>query len=141
MLALAVGTQEPLAFVAAVLVVVVGIVIEQAAPATLAAALLATALTLFLPDPGLLTWAWAGATVLLVVKRLLGNPPRPGLAPIPVTPVVLGNRLVYDRDIRDAEAWVNRHPAGSPAEAPVPPLTGSTVNASPEVKLGKSPPR
>jgi glycerol-3-phosphate acyltransferase PlsY len=110
MLALAVGVGEPLAFVAAVIVVVVGIVIEQAAPATLTATLLAIALTLFLPDPEWLTAAWVGATILLIVKRLLGNPPRPGQPPTRITPSVLGNRLLFDRDIRDAVAWVNRHP-------------------------------
>jgi glycerol-3-phosphate acyltransferase PlsY len=112
MLALAVGVGEPLAFVAAVLVMVVGIVIEQAAPATLAATLLAIAHTLFLPDPEWLTAAWVGATVLLILKRLLGNPPRHELPPIRVTPSVLANRLIFDRDIRDATAWVNRHPVG-----------------------------
>jgi glycerol-3-phosphate acyltransferase PlsY len=110
MLALAVGVGEPLAFLAAVIVVVVGIVIEQAAPATLAATLLAIILTLFLPDPEWLTAAWVGATILLILKRLLGNPPRPGLPPPRITPSVLGNRLLFDRDIRDATAWVNRHP-------------------------------
>ncbi len=110
MLALAVGVREPLAFLAAVIVVVVGILIEQAAPATLAAALLAIIITLFLPDPDLITTAWVGATILLLLKRLLGNPPRPGIPPVPVTPAVLWNRFLYDRDIRDAVAWVNRHP-------------------------------
>lgn len=110
MLALAVGVQEPLAFLAAVIVVVVGIVIEQAAPATLAATFLAIVITLFLPDPEWLTAAWAGATILLILKRLLGNPPRHDLPPIRVTPGVLWNRFLFDRDIRDAQAWVNRHP-------------------------------
>jgi glycerol-3-phosphate acyltransferase PlsY len=122
MLALAVGVREPLAFVAAVIVVVVGILIEQAAPATLAAALLAILITLFLPDPELITGAWVGATLLLILKRLLGNPPRPGLPPARITPSVLWNRLLYDRDIRDAAAWVNRHPVeggqGSGAAGP-----------------------
>jgi glycerol-3-phosphate acyltransferase PlsY len=141
MLALAVGTREPLAFVAAVLVVAVGILIEQAAPATLAAALLATALTVLLPDPKLLTWAWAGATLLLIVKRLLGNPHRPGLAPIPVTPGVLLNRLVYDRDIRDAEAWVSRHPVGAPGEPAPLPAAGSAGGGSTDAELGNPRPR
>jgi acyl-phosphate glycerol 3-phosphate acyltransferase len=122
MLALAVGVREPLAFVAAVIVVVVGILIEQAAPATLAATLLAIGITFFLPDPELITGAWVGATILLILKRLLGNPPRPGLPPTRITPSVLWNRLLFDRDIRDATAWVNRHPVdegqGSEAAGP-----------------------
>jgi hypothetical protein len=63
-----------------------------------------------LPDPELITGAWVGATILLILKRLLGNPPRPGLPPTRITPSVLWNRLLFDRDIRDAAAWVNRHP-------------------------------
>jgi glycerol-3-phosphate acyltransferase PlsY len=121
MLAVAIGSGEPVAFLAAVLVVVVGIAVHLAAPATLAAALIATALTIFLPDPALLTSAWIGATLLLIGKRLLGNPPRPGLPAPRVTPEVLWNRLIYDRDVRDAEAWVSRepHPPGPADETPV----------------------
>ena len=114
MLGLAVGVHELLAIVAAILVVLVGILLDHGAPATLFAAFLAMGLTLFLPDPRLMiASAWAGATLLLILKRLLGNPPRPGLPPVPLTPGVLLTRLLYDRDIRDNEAWVNRHPAGS----------------------------
>jgi glycerol-3-phosphate acyltransferase PlsY len=135
MLAIAVGSQDLLAFVVAVVVVVVGIAMEQAAPATLAAALVATILTAFLPDPALLTPAWIGATLLLLIKRLLGNPPRPGLPPTKITPAVLWNRLIYDRDLRDAAAWINRHPLEPPDDA-ASPLSGVGRPGGADIELG-----
>ena len=111
---LALGFREPVAFLAAFLV---GVVIEQAAPATLAAALLATGLTIVLPTSPPVAWAWLGATGLLVLKRLLGNPPRPDQPPRRVTWRVVGNRLLFDRDVRSAAAWVGRTPGGSPGSA------------------------
>jgi hypothetical protein len=43
------------------------------------------------------------------VKRVLGNePPEPGAT----RPAVYVTRLLYDRDIRDREAWVRRRAGG-----------------------------
>ncbi len=53
-----------------------------------------------------IVWGLAGMAALIVAKRLITN--RPSLPPGADARTVLFNRLLYDRDIREREAWVER---------------------------------
>ncbi len=53
-----------------------------------------------------IVWGLAGMAALIVAKRLITN--RPSLPAGADTPTVLFNRLLYDRDTREREAWVQR---------------------------------
>ncbi len=53
-----------------------------------------------------IVWGLAGMAALIVAKRLVTN--RPSLPPDADARTVLFNRLLYDRDTREREAWVQR---------------------------------
>jgi hypothetical protein len=52
--------------------------------------------------------ACGGLALIILVKRILANDPH--LSTHGHWPRVLLYRILYDRDIADAEAWVNRKP-------------------------------
>lgn len=53
-----------------------------------------------------IVWGMAGMAALIAAKRLVTN--RPSLPPGADARTVLLNRLLYDRDTREREAWVQR---------------------------------
>ena len=53
-----------------------------------------------------IVWGLAGMAALIVAKRIVTN--RPSLPPDGDARTVLFNRLLYDRDTREREAWVQR---------------------------------
>ena len=53
-----------------------------------------------------IVWGLAGMAALIIAKRLVTN--RPSLPPDADARTVLFNRLLYDRDTREREAWVQR---------------------------------
>ena len=58
-------------------------------------------------EPPAVTAACLALALLTVAKRLLGNPGQP----LPTERSVFVNRLLFDRDIRDREAWIGRTPS------------------------------
>jgi len=81
-----------------------------ASPLSVAAALLVTPVAAYAGGEPRAVVAGCGIVAMLVlVKRVLGNePPVPDAA----RPGVYVTRLLYDRDIRDREAWVRRRAGG-----------------------------
>lgn len=91
----------------AFIVVAVGGVLVRAIPQGVLLALAATPVAALIAGDGIAVAAACVALVALAVaKRLLGNAPPDSAAP---RPEVWRNRLLYDRDIRDRDAWVRRN--------------------------------
>jgi glycerol-3-phosphate acyltransferase PlsY len=81
-----------------------------ASPLSVAAALLATPIAAYAGgEPRAVVAGCGVVAVMVLVKRVLGNEPPEAGAP---RPGVYVTRLLYDRDIRDREAWVRRHVGG-----------------------------
>ena len=59
-------------------------------------------------EPLVMTWGFLAMFVIMVIKRLAV--PRAAIAASLSNGQLLLNRLLFDRDIRDREAWINRVP-------------------------------
>jgi len=95
----------PVALGAFIVVALAG-VLARAVPQGVLLALAVTPLAALAAGDGAAGVAGCAALVALAVaKRLLGNAAPDASAP---RPEVWRNRLLYDRDIRDREAWVRR---------------------------------
>jgi glycerol-3-phosphate acyltransferase PlsY len=85
---------------------------RQLAPGTLGALILLPILSWFLSEPlGMerdlyLTLGFLGMLLVVVIRRLTA--PKTPLTASVSTPRLLVNRLLFDRDIRDREAWIRR---------------------------------
>jgi glycerol-3-phosphate acyltransferase PlsY len=87
-------------------VVVVGLLLLRNLPLASGLAVLSLPLaSLGLGESPTITWGLLGILILVVLKRLLGNQPPPISSH---GKRVLIYRLVFDRDIRDRQAWIRR---------------------------------
>jgi len=59
--------------------------------------------------PPEMTWGFLAIFLIMVIRRLTA--PKTSLAASVSTGELIINRLLFDRDIRDKEAWLNRKPA------------------------------
>ena len=64
---------------------------------------------LALREPPLVVWACVGMTIIVFAKRLISNPGT--VVDVEDWKSVVRNRLLFDRDISDKEAWVHRAPS------------------------------
>jgi hypothetical protein len=96
---------SPVALALFIIIAVAGVAVK-AIPQGVALGLIASPLGALLGDDGAAAVAACGAlAAIALIKRLLGNgPPDATLE----RPAVWLQRLVYDRDIRDRDAWVKR---------------------------------
>jgi glycerol-3-phosphate acyltransferase PlsY len=100
---------SPVALVAFVIVAVTGVAL-RAVPQGVALGLLATPIAAGVAgDGGEVVIGCAALAAIALAKRGLANGPPDSGAP---RPDVWLNRLIYDRDIRDRDAWVRRNIAG-----------------------------
>jgi len=63
-------------------------------------------------EPLALTWGFLAMFLVMVIRRLTA--PKSSLTASVSTGELLINRLLFDRDIRDKEAWIYRQPAKGP---------------------------
>jgi glycerol-3-phosphate acyltransferase PlsY len=90
-------------------VFLLGALLDQGPVTTLVLALALPVIAWLLGEPAGLVAGLAGITATVILKRLLGNT---GWAAVPAGQrrSVFINRLLYDRDIRDARLWMQRRP-------------------------------
>jgi glycerol-3-phosphate acyltransferase PlsY len=81
---------------------------RQFAPGTLCAVILLPILSWFLREPLAMILGFLAMLLVVVIRRLTA--PRSSLTASVPTPQLLLNRLLFDRDIRDREAWLRRQP-------------------------------
>jgi glycerol-3-phosphate acyltransferase PlsY len=102
---------SPAALVTFIVIGVAGVIL-RVIPQGVALALIATPVAaLAAGDPTAAIIACAALAAIALVKRVLANGPPAADAE---RPAVYANRLLYDRDIRDRNAWVHRTRTAEP---------------------------